>query len=224
MSTIDAAPELGRSARKRQAVLEAARTLFLRNGFAGTSMDDVAALAAVSKQTVYKHFADKQRLFTELVTADVGQADRPAHPLAEGMPDSDDVPRDLRTYARHHLATVMQPHLLRMRRVLIGEAERFPDLARAWYENGPERSCALFARWFAALDRRGLLQVSDPQLAAQHFNWLVLSIPVNRAMSVPVDEPLYTRAELDRIADEGVRVFLAAHGPGSGAAGRSADP
>ena len=47
------------SARKRSAILEAATTLFLRNGYRGTSMDEIAALAAVSKQTVYKHFADK---------------------------------------------------------------------------------------------------------------------------------------------------------------------
>ena len=50
----------GRSARKRRAILEAATTRFLRNGYRGTSMDEIAARAAVSKQTVYKHFADKE--------------------------------------------------------------------------------------------------------------------------------------------------------------------
>src|SRR5437868_81719 len=54
----------GRSARKRRAIMEAATTLFLRNGYQGTSMDDIAAAAAVSKQTVYKNFGDKGRLFT----------------------------------------------------------------------------------------------------------------------------------------------------------------
>ncbi|WP_030040457.1 TetR/AcrR family transcriptional regulator, partial [Streptomyces resistomycificus] len=54
----------GRSARKRQAILEAATEVFLNKGYLGTSMDEVAALASVSKQTVYKNFTDKQRLFT----------------------------------------------------------------------------------------------------------------------------------------------------------------
>ena len=49
-------------------------------------------------------------------------------------------------------------------------------------------------------------------LAAQHFNWLILSIPVNKAMAYPSDQPLFTPAELDHFADEAVRVFLAAYG------------
>ena len=142
----------GRSARKRRAILDAARTLFLRNGYAGTSMDDVAALAAVSKQTVYKNFADKQRLFTEFIGSDIAQVEGSTHALIEPMPDTQNLEADLRAFARRHLADVMQPHLLQMRRVLIGEAERFPELAQTWYENGPERSCAIFARWF---DRAG---------------------------------------------------------------------
>lgn len=206
------AAEPGRSARKHRAILDAARALFLENGYAGTSMDDVAALASVSKQTVYKHFVDKQRLFTDLVTGDIAPMPEPAQVLADAVPQTDDVERDLRAFARGHLANVMQPHLLRMRRVLIGEADRFPDLAQAWYANGPERSCAMFAEWFTELDRRGLLRVDDPLLAAQHFNWLVLSIPVNKAMASPLDQPLYTERELEHFADAGVRVFLAAYG------------
>lgn len=200
------------SARKRRAIIDAARTLFLQHGYAGTSMDDIAALAAVSKQTVYKHFADKERLFTELITHDIAQVEGSEHPLVAQLPHTDDLERDLRAYARQHLADVMQAPLLRMRRILIGEAERFPALAQAWYTSGPERSCAIFAGWFEALDRRGLLRVADPMLAAQHFNWLVLSIPLNKAMACPIDDSLFTGRELEYYADEAVRVFLAAYG------------
>jgi len=201
----------GPSADKRRAVLEAARLLFLERGFAGTSMDDVAGAAGVSKQTVYAHFSDKHRLFTELIETDVGQLDVAQHPLVAGMPDSDDIERDLRAYARFHLSVVMQPHLLRMRRMLIGEAERFPDLARAWFANGPQMSVALFASWFTALDNRGLLRVPDPVLAGEHYNWLILSTPLNRAMSEPLDRPIYSQRQLNHYADEAVRVFLAAY-------------
>jgi TetR/AcrR family transcriptional regulator, mexJK operon transcriptional repressor len=201
----------GPSADKRRAVLEAARLLFLERGFAGTSMDDVAGAAGVSKQTVYAHFSDKHRLFTELIETDVGQLDVAQHPLVAGMPDSDDIERDLRAYARFHLSVVMQPHLLRMRRMLIGEAERFPELARAWFANGPQMSVALFASWFTALDNRGLLRVPDPVLAGEHYNWLILSTPLNRAMSEPLDRSLYTQRQLNHYADEAVRVFLAAY-------------
>jgi AcrR family transcriptional regulator len=201
----------GRSARKGRAIMEAARTLFLRDGYAGTSMDDIAALARVSKQTVYKHFVDKQRLFTDLIAGDIAQAEARTQSLVEALPDSEDLERDLRAFARQHIADVMQPHLVQLRRILIGEAERFPDLARTWYASGPARAHATFARWFQALARRGLLRVDDPLLAAEHFNWLILSIPLNKAMFCGLDEPP-SRRELERYADEGVRVFLAAYG------------
>jgi TetR/AcrR family transcriptional regulator, mexJK operon transcriptional repressor len=214
MAVQSEAVDLGRSARKRAAILDAAHTLFLQKGYAGTSMDDVAARAAVSKQTVYKNFADKQRLFTEVITSDVGRLEDTTQARMAAMPDSTDLAADLRAFARWHLADVMQPGRLRLRRMLIGEAERFPELARAWYTSGPERSSAEFAAWFAAWDRRGLLRVPDPMLAGQHFNWLVLSIPLNKAMAYATDEPLFTAAELDHYADEAVRVFLAAYAVG----------
>jgi AcrR family transcriptional regulator len=209
------AAETGRTARKKHAILEAARTLFLRGGYAGTSMDDVAALAEVSKQTVYKHFVDKERLFTEIITGDITETEQLTRSLVDALPQSQDLERDLRAFARRHIVEVMQPHLVRMRRILIGEADRFPDLASAWYANGPERAHATFARWFEALAERGLLRVPDPLLAAEHFNWLILSVPLNRAMFTGRDEPA-DPDELQRYADEGVRVFLAAYGAPGG--------
>jgi AcrR family transcriptional regulator len=202
------AAELGRSARKRRAILEAARTLFLAKGYGGTSMDDVAARAAVSKQTVYKHFEDKERLFTAIITGDIAETEGLTQSLADALPQTQDLERDLREFARRHVVDVMQPHLVRMRRILIGEADRFPDLAAAWYARGPERAHATFAQWFTALAERGMLHVPDPLLAAEHFNWLILSIPLNRAMFSGVEEPA---EKLEYYADEAVRVFLAAY-------------
>jgi TetR/AcrR family transcriptional repressor of mexJK operon len=203
--------ENGRSARKRQAILAAARTAFLDHGYAGTSMDQIAAAAAVSKQTVYKHFADKDRLFASVISGDIDDAERQSSSVFDALPDSDDLAADLRRFARQHLAVVVQPHMMRLRRMVIAEADRFPDLASTWYANGPERGAARLADRFAALADRGLLRMDDPLLAAQHFNWLVLSIPLNLAMFRPAAEA-FPAAELDRYADEGVRVFLAAYG------------
>lgn len=203
---------MGRSAQKRGAILDAARALFLHNGYLGTSMDEVAAAAKVSKQTVYKHFGDKRSMFVELLTGDMEGADERVADLASALPDTQDLEADLRAFARGYLAAVMQPHLVRLRRVVIGEAERFPELAEAWYEGGPAEAYRLFAGWFAALDRRGLLRVPDAMIAAQHFNWLILSVPMNEAMARPADESVRDEAALQRFADEGVRAFLAAYG------------
>ena len=200
----------GRSARKRRAILQAATTVFLRNGYVGTSMDEIAALARVSKQTVYKQFADKQSLFSEIVISTVEEVAEPIHAEVLALQDSGDLEADLRGLARQLLGMVMQPRILQLRRLVIGEAGRFPELGRTYYERGPGRSADTLASQFRALAARGLLRVDDPTLAAQHFNWLVLSIPINQAMfSVDVDFP---PGELDRYADQAVRIFLAAYG------------
>jgi TetR/AcrR family transcriptional repressor of mexJK operon len=199
-----------RSTRKRRAILDAATTLFLRNGYRGTSMDEIAALAAVSKQTVYKHFADKASLFSEIVTGTVKEISDPVHDEVLKLDDSGDVEADLRGLARALLAKVMQPRLLALRRLVIGEAGRFPEAGRTFYEQGPGRTIGALATAFERLAARGTLRLDDPPLAAAHFNWLVMSIPLNQAMLLGDDQPP-TTAELNRYADAGVRAFLAAY-------------
>lgn len=205
----DVRPE-GRSARKRRAILEASTALFLVNGYRGTSMDEIAALAGVSKQTVYKHFADKESLFSEIVTSTVEEVAEPIQAEVLELHDSGDVEADLRGLARQLLGKVMQPRILQLRRLVIGEAGRFPELGRTFYEQGPGRTIAALATVFERLSDRGVLQQGDPLLAAAHFNWLVMSIPLNRAMLLGEDEPPAS-AELNQYADAGVRAFLAAY-------------
>jgi TetR/AcrR family transcriptional repressor of mexJK operon len=198
----------GPSRSKHRDILDGALDLFLELGFDATTIEGVADRAGVSKQTVYAHFGDKETLFRELVEREVGQRDAPAHPLAATMPESTDLHRDLRVYARWHLRLVMTPHLVDLRRRLIGESMRFPELARQWYANGPRRSIDLFAGWFDVLHERGVLHAPDPIRAGETFNWLVLSTPLNAAMASAWNEP---DEALDACADEAVRVFLAAH-------------
>lgn len=200
-----------RSARKRRAILDAATTVFLSNGYLGTSMDEIAALARVSKQTVYKHFTDKERLFAEIVTATVDEIADPNTDEVLSLKDTGDLERDLREFARRQLRAVMDQRLLQLRRLVIGEAARFPQLGRLFYERGPGRTIEALAEMFEQLASRGTLELDDPRLAAAHFNWLVMSIPLNQAMLLGEDEPA-SAAQLRRYADAGVRAFLAAYG------------
>lgn len=207
------------SLRKRRAILEAACTVFIDKGFSGTSMDEVAARADVSKVTIYRHFSDKDSLFIASVTAAIDEAEFGTRSMVDALGASDRLERDLTVFARRHIADVTRPHLLRMRRMIIAEAQRFPELAAAWHRSGPERAHRTLATQLARLAERGLLDVPDPVLAAQHLNYLILSVPVNEAMFTGRDRP-YRRRELDRWADEAVRVFLAGYAPTArGAAG-----
>lgn len=204
--------DLGRSARKRAAILEAATSAFLERGYPGTSMDHVAALAGVSKQTIYKQFAGKESLFVEIVTSNVDRASDPVYEEVLSLGDTGDLEADLRDLARRQLATVMKPQLLRLRRLVISEVDRFPRLGRAFYERGAGRTMSALAATFARLADRGLLRVEDPDVAASHFNWLIMSAPMNRAMLLG-DEEIPSPAELDGYSDRGVKAFLAAYGP-----------
>ncbi|WP_036554199.1 TetR/AcrR family transcriptional regulator [Nocardiopsis sp. CNT312] len=204
---------LSRSARKRRAILDAAEEVFLRGGYLGTNMDEIAALSEVSKQTVYKHFGSKEGLFVEIVTSMTSGAGDAVHGEAPEPDRPEDVAAYLRDYARRQLTVVLTPRLMRLRRMVIGEVARFPELARVLYECGPQRAIAALAESFSRLADRGLLSVEDPQRAASHFNWLVMSEPVNRVMLLG-DEAIPGEAELRRHVDEGVRVFLAAYGAG----------
>ena len=196
---------------KRAAILEAATTTFLRNGYRGTSMDEVAAVARVSKQTVYKHFADKEHLFVEIVVTTVDQASDPVHDEVVEIGDTGDLAADLTDLARRQLTTVMQPRLLALRRLVIAEADRFPQLGRTFYERGPGRTIATLGQTFEQLAARGLLSVDDPELAATHFNWLLMSAAVNRVMLLG-EAAIPGPAELDRLAEQAVTTFLAAFG------------
>ncbi|MFJ6821162.1 TetR/AcrR family transcriptional regulator [Streptomyces niveus] len=201
----------GRSARKHQAIMEAATAAFMAKGYAGTSMDDIAKLAAVSKQTVYKHFADKEKLFAEIVLATTDRVDAMID-LVAGIPtdaDADALEEHLLRLSRQFLTALTQPQVLQLRRLIIANADTFPDLGAAWYEQGFERVLATLAATFQRLADQGLLRIDDPLLAANHFSGMLLWIPVNRAMFH--GGPQHTQAELDHYADEGVRVFLAAY-------------
>lgn len=200
-----------RSARKRRAIVDAATAAFLRSGYLGTSMDEIAAAAGVSKQTVYKHFAVKERLFSQVVIATVNEVSDPVHDAVRTLEDTGDIVADLRGLARRQLDLVLQPRLMQLRRLVVAEAARFPELGRTFYERGPGRTIAALATAFDHLAARGILHLDDPPLAAAQFNWLIMSAPLNQAMLLGHDAPP-DPAELDRHAAAGVRTFLAAFG------------
>ncbi|HUN85201.1 MAG TPA: TetR/AcrR family transcriptional regulator [Terracidiphilus sp.] len=199
-----------RSDRKRRALL-AATEVFLEKGYDCTSMDEVTAKAAISKPTLYKYFFDKERLFAEIVRDSSGEIDDLVRLAAEWMAGKRSVESGLIVLARRVISTLTQPRRLRLRRLVVANAERFPDVGRDWYEQGFERVLATLAISLQSLADRKLLRVNDPLLAANHFIGMLLWVPIDRAMFT--GDSNSSPEELERYAVAAVRAFLAGYGP-----------
>jgi AcrR family transcriptional regulator len=196
--------------RKRAEILAAARAVFTREGYAGASMDAVAAEAGASKRTVYQYFADKEQLFAATVLDTVDRGYEYFKPRILALAETDDIETAIREHARATITGLTNPDLLKMRRLVIAEAERFPEIGREYYQRSWVRTLELFADTLRTLTRRGLLTVADPDRAAYIFTWLIASIPANKVAFLG-DAALDTPDELTAQADEAARVFLAGY-------------
>jgi TetR/AcrR family transcriptional repressor of mexJK operon len=176
------------SDRRHREIREAAIGAFLASGYEGTTMEEIAARAGVSKQTVYKHFTDKQHLFADIVLSTTDDMRALIGIIAEKLPATTDLSRDLELLAETFLVALMQPRVLRLRRLVISSADRFPEISSAWYEQGFERVLAALASSFRALADRQLLTVDDATAAAEHFVGMLFWIPVNKAMFTGDDD------------------------------------
>jgi TetR/AcrR family transcriptional repressor of mexJK operon len=199
-----------RAARKRAQIQRAAVGPFLQHGYAGTGIDDIAAAARISKQTLYKHFAGKEELFLSIIHDTVGEVlDELFHRIDTHLDGTADLAEQLHALASRYIRLIMRPELLALRRLVIWEAGRFPQIGDVWWREGPARFTGELAPQLQRLADQGELDIDDPGLAAAEFNWLVLSIPLNAAMFCPGRE--FSTGELDGHAAAGVRTFLAAH-------------
>ncbi|HDS0930533.1 MULTISPECIES: TetR/AcrR family transcriptional regulator [Pseudomonas putida group] len=164
---------------KREAILEAAKTLFLSLGYANTSMDAVAAAAGVSKLTVYSHFTDKQTLFCSAVMATC-QIQLPdlLFEYPEGVP----VEEVLLTIARNFQALISSDEAIKLSRLIMAQGSLDPSFGEYFYEAGPKRVLAGMEALLRGAHERGLLRIDNPLRAAEHFFCLVKGAPDYRLL------------------------------------------
>ncbi|MFF7335290.1 TetR/AcrR family transcriptional regulator C-terminal domain-containing protein [Streptomyces sp. NPDC008150] len=200
----------GRSGAKREAILRAALTVFLREGYAGASVDVIAATAGVGKQTVYAHFGDKEKLF--LAAAREAQAvldDADGHELWKSpMPRTGDVRRDLVDAAVRVLRAVLAPESAALHRMTVAEITRHPELQHLWRDNASREVMADVVDYLVEKDARGELSVPEPETTARQFVLLVAT--EGRVRSLHGTVPL-TEADLVRIGEETADLIVRAH-------------
>jgi AcrR family transcriptional regulator len=156
----------------REAVESAARALFIEKGFDGTSVDEIARRARVSKPTIYAHFGGKEGLFVHVLEAACSRLLAPIiAPTAEVRP-VEDVLLDL---AHAYTRAVLAPEVISLHRLFVAEAERFPALGQRYYAAGPGAAHLGLAEFLAKRAEAGEIVCRDPLMAAELFAGLVLS-------------------------------------------------
>ncbi len=201
-----------RVVRSRAAVIDAARTLFLRHGYAGTTMEQIAAAARLTKRTVYNNYGDKDALFRRIVADVLAYAEAFARGLHEEFTagvTAANLRATLDDLARRLALGIVRPEVIALRRLLIGEARAFPRLGAEYFERAPGQVLDALASGFAQLGRRRLLRIDNARRAAAHFAYLVAGEPLDRAMLVGTVPP---KAAIIAGARDGVETFVARYG------------
>lgn len=189
---------------RERRILDAALVVFSQKGFVSASMDDIAAEAGLTKPTLYQYFPSKDELFTAMMTEERDHMlESFEYPSASGMV------AELYAFSWHYADVVLRPDMLNLARLIIGEAQRLPDVGRAYQASGPDRVLAGMIAYLERQRAAGLLVFDDAELAAEDLWGLILSAPRNRALHIPDAVP--DRATIERYIRNGLRVFLRAY-------------
>ncbi len=192
-------------------LLAIARAVFLEHGFAGTTMEAVAARARISKTSLYQAHPSKDALFAAVVRDWAARGRDAMRPHLERLLAAEDLPAALLGFARTMQAGILSPDVLRMRRLVAGEAARFPGVAAGYVADSWDRNIAGLGAALAALAGHDRIRVDDPLTAAQQFTWLVVGAALNDR-TLRGDDTTPTAAELDPVARAAVDTFLARYG------------
>jgi TetR/AcrR family transcriptional regulator, mexJK operon transcriptional repressor len=160
------------SAQRRKTFVDLARDSFFSHGYAGTAMSSIAAKAGGSKTTLWSYFPSKQDLFVAVVDDLVG---RFGTMLRVPLPPETPVGHALGQFGNAMMSIVLTPQIVALHRLVIGEAGRFPELGRLFYERGPARGKARLAEYLEVAMADGRVQAGDPIRAASEFAFLCRS-------------------------------------------------
>jgi TetR/AcrR family transcriptional repressor of mexJK operon len=193
--------------RKYDQVVDGAAHVFMAEGFEGASVDMIARAAGVSKATLYSYFSDKKLLFIEVAQREIfRQADQ-----VTDIPDPAAPPQEVLTRIGTNLTRlILSKFGISVLRVVMAEAERFPEIGRSFYDNGPMKSVAQMARYFEVAEARGEVAIPDKAFAALQFMELCKSGCFMRIM-LGIQKSA-TPQEVAFIVTEAVGMFMARYG------------
>jgi TetR/AcrR family transcriptional repressor of mexJK operon len=182
-----------KSNQKRLAILECASDLFLQQGYTHTSMDEVAKVSGVSKQTVYSHFKNKELLYTSVIEQKCDQYQIDAAGVC-----IDTMPIDLilKNIASRFIQLLVDPGVIAMYSVVIGEAKNNPKVAQLFYNAGPLHSVDIVAKLLSKHPQTQLSTDFAKETSHDFFNLLKAEFHMLSMLHLDYDSPLSFENEL----------------------------
>ena len=204
---------------KRQAILDAAFTVFSRRGYSQACVQEIAEEANVAKPTVYNHLSDKETLFRHAMETAADAVMRDNLAAVERLRDpGEDLRRTLDDVAGRMLTVCCGERSRALRWLTYAQVARFPDLIDVVQSRTSGRLSEALADRLARLSLSGLLCPCDPEQAAEHLLAL-LTGPMEARSRLGTRE--VSAAEIEAVAKAAIDTFLRAYGPATGAANRS---
>jgi TetR/AcrR family transcriptional repressor of mexJK operon len=203
-----AGPGRPKDMEKRAAILAAAKHLFVKQGFEGTSMDAIANKAGVSKLTVYSHYRDKESLFAEAVRSKC-ETLMPAELFEADLKGP--IRRQLLSIARAFFNLISSEDSIAMHRTIIANAHTSPKLANLFWEAGPVKVQQRLESFLRAEVEGGKLDIPDLHRAATQF-YCLLKGECHSRMEFGCGEP-FTAREIEEHLNATVDFFLRAYAP-----------
>ena len=193
---------------KRHQILEGAHAVFTARGFDASSMADIAAAANVSKGTLYVYFEDKEHLFIALIER---EREKQKQGIYEALADIPDLAQALSRFGERLVRLITGGFALSAQRIVLGVAERMPELGREFYERGPMQGTRRLAAFLQRRVELGELGIEDPALAAAQFIDLCQSTLTRPRLFNAVPMPPEDE-EIARVVASAVTMFLAQYG------------
>src|SRR5579872_1781701 len=187
----------------RGVIFEAARLEFAANGYAATCMDDVARRAGISTKTLYRLIPNKAALFEAMITERI---DRFASRVRLRACDGSDVEAALREALIVCGELTLDGDVISLLRVIIGDSEKFPEIAEVFYHKAIRRTEQTLANWLRAQSERGLIKIDDAETSAGILLGMLVFQPQRAVMFGHAPPP--TREQLEQRARNVAAVFL----------------
>lgn len=189
---------------KRDAIIAAAGHSFFEHGYAGSTIEGIAAQAGVSKVTIYNQFGDKRALLAAAVEC---ECERMRGYFAIEAVAGTSLRERLRSIGTAMVTFLSRPEMIQFERRIAAETEHEPEIGIAFLDNGPRRMKAAFAALLEKIHRDGELDIPDPVLAAEQFASLCKGMgDLERRFGAPPD-PVRDAARIEGA----VEVFLRAY-------------